>query len=83
MDLKALKELAKACRLAGIKSYKSGDIEFTLADEAPTVRTRKKRKNEVEQKTLAEPASEPEQDALSESELLFWSSHNPGIQENQ
>lgn len=74
MDLKALKELAKACRLAGIKSYKSGDIEFTLADEAPTVRTRKKKKVEQAQEVVANQPVAAEENNLSEEELLFWSS---------
>lgn len=69
MDPKELKKLAKACRDAGIKHYRNGDIEFTLADEAPQSPYKQKKAA-----SMPSTGSETiETDALSEEELLLWS----------
>lgn len=72
---KELKKLADTCRKAGIRTFKCGDIEFTL-DDAPPAQKRPKK--------AAESASESntiESDGLTDEELLFWSvgaSSEPG-----
>lgn len=66
-DPKSLKKLAAICRKAGIKTFKSGDFEFTLTDDLP--RSDKKTK-----KSEALPATaEVETDEPSHEQLLFWS----------
>lgn len=77
MTPKELKQLAKACRAAGIKTYKSGTVEFTLTDEAPTARPGKSTQPASPDKAFAT-------DALTQEELLFWSSggHNETDKEN-
>lgn len=82
LDPKELKKLADACRKAGIKSYKSGDVEFTLTDEPPPVSAYKKRKAF---KTSPEASNSPEDglieadgwDTLSEEQKLFYSARDP------
>ena len=57
-DLKALEKLAKICRKAGIKTFKSGDVEFTLTDHEPKPATRQSKKKQeaaaAQQETAAE-----------------------------
>lgn len=73
-NAKELKKLADSCRKAGIKHFKSGDLEFTLADDAPVSNYRKK----------ATPVSKPTSqgqdndqividDELTQEQLLMWS----------
>lgn len=78
MDLpspKELKKLADACRKAGICSFKGAGIEFTLTEEAPASRSRKRRG--AAPKAPAMPQFEDNSpftsDALSDEDALFWS----------
>lgn len=69
-DLKELKKLAEACRKAGIKHFRLGDLEFTLSDsDSLPKRRRSTAKGKLDAATDAEAAA----DGLSEEELLFWS----------
>lgn len=69
ISAKELKKLADACRKAGIKHYKQGDLEFTLTDDAPVSNYKKK-----QDKPFVDTSSHQiETDSLSEEELLFWS----------
>lgn len=82
IDVKELKRLAKACREAGIKSYKADGIEFTLADEPPPPTAYKKRKaSKVEAEASNSPTNEKLEtdgwDTLSEEQRLFYSSNGP------
>lgn len=63
---KELVKLAAACRRAGIKTFKSGDIEFTLTDETPVSNYKKKA---LEFSTDENPTT----DELSDDALLNWS----------
>lgn len=70
MDLpnpKDLKRLAKACREAGIRTFKGNGIEFTL-DDLPV----------KEPKRLAAPTTQDRLETYSPSDeaLLLWSTPN-------
>ena len=67
IDPKLLKKLAKACREAGIKSYKCPEFEFTLTDEAPVTQSRAA--------SSAQPDADNkfESDSLTPEDLLFYS----------
>lgn len=71
-DAKALKEIAKACRAAGISHYKCAEFEFTLTPEAP-VSNYKKKQQVV---TGGSDAIDPNftSDSLTDEQLLLWSS---------
>ena len=72
IDYKAIKKLADVCRKSGIKHYKDANFEFTLADDLPETK-KEARKNW----DLSGKADESiNNDALSEAELLFWSTGN-------
>lgn len=77
MDLptaKQLKELAKACRAAGITSFEGQGIKFTLSEDAPAPRRRGK--TPVEAKPAPKQDLGPnkiETDELGAEALLFWS----------
>ena len=79
-DAKQLKKLAQACRKAGVKTLKYGDLEITIGDE-PTkaTKTRKESLNAPQAST----SDSIESDDLSPDELMFWSVNslpepNPG-----
>ncbi len=78
MDVKNLKKLAAACRKAGIKTFKSGDVEFTLAD-AP-VRPIKASKKALVDDAGAAGTDEKGWDTFTDEEKLFWSAPNPETQ---
>lgn len=86
LDPKELKKLADACRKAGIKHYKSGDIEFTLADEAP-VSNYKKRKPKSPLTSLEVAPDAPVKsdgwDTLTEDQKLFYSVQDPLFEAEQ
>ncbi len=75
MNPKELAKLAKACRAAGIKSYKSGDVEFTLTDDAP------QKKSKIQTAKVHHEQGDIEAqdtwEALSDEQKLFYSV-NPG-----
>ncbi len=65
---KELKKLAKACRDAGIKSFKGPNFEFIL-DDAPITTPRNS-------STKQELPEEFQADTLTEEQLLFYSVAN-------
>lgn len=69
MKLSELKKLAKVCREAGIKHYKSDAFEFTLTDDAPVIRESRSA-NKISQAELDKPI---ESDDITEDAMLFWS----------
>jgi hypothetical protein len=73
MTVKELKKLAAACRSAGIKTYKSGDVEFTLTDEAPLTPYKAAKAALKASDKASQQAEDVESDGLSGDDLLFWS----------
>ena len=71
---KELKQLAAACRKAGIKSLKCEGFEFTLTDELPS----KRRSSKTERSgAMASPVADDfEEEALTQDQLLMWSSQS-------
>jgi hypothetical protein len=73
---KDLKKLADACRKAGIKHFKQGDLEFTLSDDAPV--SNYKKSKATKQPTSADAIDANFQsDDLTEEQLLMWSVADP------
>ncbi len=71
-DLKLLKQLAAACRKAGISSYEGYGYKFTLSDSSPPTRKpRSAKSSSAAPKDLGENV--PESDELSPQALMFWS----------
>lgn len=64
---KELKRLAATCRKAGIKHFKSGDFEFTLADSLPEPKRR------AGAKVYDAPDANFEGEELTQEQLLNWS----------
>lgn len=64
---KELKRLAATCRKAGIKHFKSGDFEFTLADSLPEPRRR------GVPASYGAPDSNFQGEELTQDQLLGWS----------
>ncbi len=73
-DLKLLKQLAAACRKAGISSYEGYGYKFTLSDSAPT--TRKSRSTKSRKASVDLGENTPESDELSAEALMFWSAND-------
>lgn len=71
-DPKALKKLAAACRKAGIKTYKCGDLEFTLTDEAPVSDYKAAKRKQAPTK-VSDVDVAFDTDSLTEEQLLMWS----------
>lgn len=70
---KELTKLANACRKAGIKTFKCGDVEFTLTDEALEA-PRKQTPKTVQNLDEMVGANDPFQtDAPTPEQLLYWS----------
>ncbi len=80
MEVKELKKLAAACRKAGIKTFKSGEIEFTLAD-APVKAPRASKK--VAAPAGAAEIDEKGWDSFTDDEKMFWSAPNPEVANKQ
>lgn len=74
-DAKTLKRLADSCRKAGIKHFKSGDLEFTLSDDAPVSNYKKQKST----KLLPHDGGDTKIDTgnLSDEQLLFYSVVDP------
>lgn len=78
---KEIKELAKACRDSGIKTFKCGDVEFTLTDEAPISKPRGLAAQKVKQiatstaKINLDDGKDPDtsEDQISDEALMMWS----------
>lgn len=79
LDPKELKKLAKACREAGILSYKADGIEFTLTEEAPQspYKRRKAKVPAIDPNIAPDLVDTDGWDSLSEEQKLFYSSHDP------
>lgn len=70
-DTKLLKNLANACRKAGIKSFKGFGFEFTLAEVIPKAPRVKANTTEVD-------TNQPiETNGFSPEDMLYWSSGLP------
>jgi hypothetical protein len=68
MTPKDLKKLADACRKAGIKHYKNGEIEFTLSDDLP-----QKESKRTQSRSVAQTDDKFESGLLDPMDMLFWS----------
>jgi hypothetical protein len=68
LNPKDLIKLANACRKAGIKHYKQGDIEFTLTDDLPQPQSRR-----VNTSKTDDSIEDFQTDTLTEDQLLFYS----------
>lgn len=69
MELKDLKRLVAFCRSAGVISYESGQVKFTLSLNDPKEDKRTVRKLQKVEKTVEEKLAE-----MSEEDLLLYSS---------
>lgn len=67
---KEIQKLAKACRKAGIRTFKAEGIEFTLTEEAP--RSTRASQKATKQPTLAQDETF-QSDTLTEEQMMFWS----------
>lgn len=72
-DLKSLKKLADVCRKSGIKTFKSGDVEFTLSEE-PLTPIRKPRTSKSQKIVEESFAPDVNLGDLTPEQLLMWSS---------
>lgn len=82
IDTKSLEKLAKMCRKAGIKHFKSSEFEFTLTEETPNLKPNKKIQGEIKASIQGDVRSDEQ---LSDEALMFYSSFDPlsGNQETQ
>lgn len=73
-DVKQLKELAEACRKAGIQTFKGFGIEFTLDPNAPgpKPRGRAAQKNAQSVQSSNVPSNDT-WDSLTDDQKLFYS----------
>jgi hypothetical protein len=68
MELKELKKLVAYCRSAGITTYKTNDVEFTLSLSDPREEKKLSKKIAKVEKTVEQKLAE-----LSEEDLLLYS----------
>lgn len=68
MELKELKKLVAYCRSAGVTTYKSDKVEFTLSVSDPKEEKKAVKKLQKVEKTVEERISE-----MSEEDLLLYS----------
>lgn len=74
MDIKKLKALAKACREAGIKSFKNEEFEITLSESFEAQPKSYYKRKKAEQAQFTDYSINPvESDKLSEEAMMFWS----------
>jgi hypothetical protein len=73
---KELKKIAKACRDAGIKTFKGDGFELTFSDEA--LQPKPKRGAKAQQEVISPANSRFESDSPSDEELLLWSVGDDG-----
>lgn len=80
MDIKTLNKLAKVCRRLGITHLKTDDVEIHLSGEVVPARTRTRRQaTPVNESIFNEPDAFTQQKmALTENDLLFWSTQSGG-----
>jgi len=70
---KDLKKLADTCRKAGIKSFKYGNLEFTLADEIPESNYKKSKQTKSQLQNNTPQLKDIPTDTLTEEQLLYYS----------
>ena len=68
MQLKDLKKLVAYCRQAGITTYKSGDVEFTLSSVDPKEEKKVVKKLKQVERTVEQRLAE-----LSDEDILLYS----------
>lgn len=73
MDIKQITKIAKACRKAGITSFKCPEFEFTVSDNLPEPKRIHKSQIASKDAEVSEP-EKVETETLSDEALLFWSS---------
>lgn len=73
-DAKALKKIADACRKAGITHYKCADFELTISPDAPPSNYKKRQAVKDPSPVIDDTFKS---DALTEEQLLLWSSIDP------
>jgi hypothetical protein len=73
MTPKELLKLANACKKAGIRHFRQGDIEFTFGEEEQPI---------VVNSNKAQVQGAVTTDSLSETDLLFWSTVPDSTAEN-
>lgn len=80
MDIKTLNKLAKACRKLGIAHLKTDEIEIHLSPEIVSAPKRTPRTlAPVNESLFSEPDAQTQQKAaLTDMDLLFWSTNNLG-----
>jgi hypothetical protein len=73
MSPKELKKLAKACREAGIRTFKNSEVEFTLSDDMVLRNvTKRLKKTELTQNSnVMDDAFKS--DTLTDEQMLFYS----------
>lgn len=81
MTHKELKQLADACRKAGIVSFKNEEVEFTLAPAPPSPKRTRNRKTLNSQPLVVDEEEIRAEGDLSEEDALYWSTDL--TQENQ
>jgi len=65
-----IQKLAKACRKAGIRTFKAEGIEFTLTDEQPTT---KRASQKASKQPIMAQDEEFKSDTITDEQMLFWS----------
>lgn len=78
MDNKQLRNLLKVLRQNGVTSYKTQELELTLAPESLLISEGKQLPSSSHSKEVVEDVADPYKDfptgILSPEELMFWSS---------
>lgn len=75
-DYKTLKQLAKACRKAGIKEFEGFGFRFSLTEIDPEAKKLKTKKVAAESSDNSEII---QSDSLTEEQLMFYSTGLPGF----
>jgi hypothetical protein len=78
MDIKKLNKIAKACRRLGVKHLKTPDVEIELASDIQEMKPARRKKLAPPNEALFnEPDALAQQSqALTDNDLLFWSSES-------
>ncbi len=76
VDMKSLKKLADLCRKIGITHFKNEMFEFTLSDVKPATSQLHKKANKINN-TVSNNLDVITDEALSDEQLLFYSSMDP------
>lgn len=78
MDIKSLNKLAKACRKLGVSHLKTDEVELNLsADIVPARKRTRKQSAPANESLFNEPDAYAQQKrALTDTDLLFWSTNS-------